>query len=547
MEPFLNLPMKKHPHLTHACPSFTQALSLSAAIAALLSQPANAATGHYLVANGEEGPVVIDSDVVQASSHYTTLLYVKTDGTVWQETLSASGADPDDIAQVSGLSDIQSVHVAMLNKYYLKSDGTLLGSGDNTCGQLGLGSADTDSHDTPVQIATDVTAVYPASYSVFYVTSDGSLYGLGDNACGQIGNNSYSSTGTTGDNIVSTPYKIAAGNSNPVVDVYGFGFNAFFLRQNGALYGMGVLNFVFNSMFSDGDALWDQGVINITDEPTLVASSVSDFAFYSAYDNDVGYVIYLSDGAMYFKGGAADTDIDLSIYGHVLNGEIGATYKIAENVINVYSGAWYDDALYYVTTDGAVEFIEGDDVSGTTILPSGVAKTYGDPTGTDSSSSVNLLLMTDNSIRGYGANGFYALGDPDVFGDPIAITDSVKLCNDVVSVVDRTDGSVYAFLADSVPVDTTKWDSVDGWGKRYNGYAPWYYSYVYNFWYYMYYSTVETHASEGYSTYWVFFYTSDASDYGWCYCYTEGGMWCYLNSTQEWSWVWWGYPIPASK
>lgn len=73
------------------------------------------------------------------------------------------------------------------NLFYIDSQGTLWGSGDNRHGQLGLGTPDKEFHTEPVRIAEDVVHVdYSLKDFVIYLTSDHKLYGLGNTETGAL-------------------------------------------------------------------------------------------------------------------------------------------------------------------------------------------------------------------------------------------------------------------------------------------------------------------------------------------------------------------------
>ena len=71
----------------------------------------------------------------------------------------------------------------------VKDNGTLWAWGSNTNGELGLGTADTSAHATPVQVGTGTDWVWAAAgaHCSFAITLDGSLYAWGKNTNGRLG------------------------------------------------------------------------------------------------------------------------------------------------------------------------------------------------------------------------------------------------------------------------------------------------------------------------------------------------------------------------
>jgi len=80
----------------------------------------------------------------------------------------------------------------------LKSDGTVWTFGANGSGQLGIGSSDSNTHATPVQVKTNATTFLTGmslagaggSHSLAVKASDGSVFGWGSDSAGQLGDNS---------------------------------------------------------------------------------------------------------------------------------------------------------------------------------------------------------------------------------------------------------------------------------------------------------------------------------------------------------------------
>ena len=75
-----------------------------------------------------------------------------------------------------------------------------------------------------------------------------------------------------------------------------------------------------------------------------------------------------------------------------------------------------------------------------------------------------------------------------------------------------------------------KWSN--DWGWIDDTYFPWIYSYKGNNWFYLY-AGLDAGISNGY---WIAFYTSNFSDYGWGYVYPSQGWWK-LSSAMSATWI----------
>lgn len=110
---------------------------------------------------------------------------------------------------------------------FLKSDGSLWGMGGNDYGQLGDGS--TNNSPVPEEIVSSgVIAIGAGTWHSFYIKTDGSLWAMGRNNYGQLGD------GTT--NNHSSPVQIIASN---VVSVAAGVYHSLCVKADGSLWAMG--------------------------------------------------------------------------------------------------------------------------------------------------------------------------------------------------------------------------------------------------------------------------------------------------------------------
>jgi alpha-tubulin suppressor-like RCC1 family protein len=130
--------------------------------------------------------------------------------------------------QLRSSTIISAVTAGEGHSFYLQSGGSLWGMGDNSYGQLGLGSV----AGTNIQIqltASGVAAVTAGTYHSLFIESDGSLWSMGDNAYGQLGDNTTTGQHTPEQIVSSGVTAIAAGNNHSL-----------FIKSDGSLWGMGL-------------------------------------------------------------------------------------------------------------------------------------------------------------------------------------------------------------------------------------------------------------------------------------------------------------------
>ena len=124
-------------------------------------------------------------------------------------------------------SGVKAVSGGNSHSLYLTTTDDLYSMGSNSCGQLGYGTHDYNTHYAPQKVCSGVASIAAGSMHSLYVTTSGDLYAMGSNTYGQLGD------GTTDDR--ATPVKIA---SDVVVVAAGYN-HSLFIKKNGDLYAMG--------------------------------------------------------------------------------------------------------------------------------------------------------------------------------------------------------------------------------------------------------------------------------------------------------------------
>ncbi|MEV7278993.1 chromosome condensation regulator RCC1 [Streptomyces sp. NPDC093111] len=121
-------------------------------------------------------------------------LALRDDGTVWswgENTYGQLGlgtlAHQNTPKRVPGLTDVVAVSAGCHHSVALRADGTVTSWGYNVNGQLGNDSVVQSSSPVDVKFLDGVTAVYAGWYHSFAVLADGSLRAWGWNGSGQLG------------------------------------------------------------------------------------------------------------------------------------------------------------------------------------------------------------------------------------------------------------------------------------------------------------------------------------------------------------------------
>ena len=168
--------------------------------------------GHY---SPEQVGEDTDWAAVAAGTNFS--LALKTNGSLWawgDNTYGQLGigtsASWDRPQQIGTSRDWVSIVAGGANAFGLKTDGSLWAWGDNGSGQLGIGTMDVLRHDAPTQVGSTPAAgsagwrmlASGGSFTVG-VKTDGTLWAWGENSYGQLGK------GTVGGALVVAPLKVS--------------------------------------------------------------------------------------------------------------------------------------------------------------------------------------------------------------------------------------------------------------------------------------------------------------------------------------------------
>jgi alpha-tubulin suppressor-like RCC1 family protein len=247
-------------------------------------------------------PVQIAAGVAQVAAGGSSSFYVKSDGTLWAMGANRYGMLGDGtlsarITPVQIATGVTSVAVGGAHSLFIKRDGTLWAMGSNSAGQFGNGVSDTSPHPAPLQIATGVSQVTaagspggPLGGHTLFVKSNGTLWGSGANEGGQLGD------GTTQSR--TTPVQIATGVSRVVTaapwfpPLPAFG-HSLFVKSNGSLWAMGT---------NGGGQLGD-GTTESRLSPVQIATGVSQVAVGATTAPSLGHSLFIkNNGTLWSMG-----------------------------------------------------------------------------------------------------------------------------------------------------------------------------------------------------------------------------------------------------
>ncbi|MCI9655083.1 MAG: hypothetical protein HFF45_03560 [Lawsonibacter sp.] len=167
--------------------------------------------------------------VADLSVGQSTLVALKSNGTVWQWTFGSSAPE-----QVPGLERISSVAAGGGHYLALGLTGEVWAWGNNNRGQLGTGSTSTQVN-TPEKVSglTDVISIAAGYSHSLAARFDGQVYAWGSNTSGQLGNGSTNDSNIPRTAVdISKAVQVSAGNESSMAmtsdgKIYTWGYGEY--------------------------------------------------------------------------------------------------------------------------------------------------------------------------------------------------------------------------------------------------------------------------------------------------------------------------------
>lgn len=328
---------------------------------------------------------------------------------------------------------VTQVAAGITQSLFVKSDGSLWGTGDNNYGQLGLGFGFTQTNLPQEIVNSNVTAVSTTGYHVLFLESNESLWAMGYNAWGQLGdgttNNHYFpeeivSSGVTG---------LAAGGTHSLFSTVTF------QRELGDEFGYWVMGDNNYGQLGDGTQTEHDSPEELINTPLFEAEVIAtaaggDFSLYVREDGSLWGSGYNADGEL---GDGTPTD------------RLSYEEIVSNNVVAVAAGVYH---TLFIKSGGGLWGM-GDDSQGE-LGDNSLADKYSPEQIGDNVTTIaagfnfSLFIESDGTLWAMGANGYGQLGDGTTTERLLPVLISSNVVGIVAGAYDsffiKSDGTLWA-------------------------------------------------------------------------------------------------------
>ena len=221
------------------------------------------------------------------------------------------------IDAATDLTNVKSVHAGADHTIFLLNDGTVYVCGDNTYGQLGIGSNTNQTYAVQIPNLITVKSISAGTYHTMFLLNDGSVKVCGKNTNGQLGDGTTLDRNTLINIILTNVKKVSCGSSHTM-----------FLLNDGTVMGCGNNN---NGQVGDGTKVQRLNPVYVKD------SSENNFANVIDIASGTFHTLFLSNTGKAYGCG---------IYFIELIANISTPEYFAQSVTSIYSG--YFSIIYIV-------------------------------------------------------------------------------------------------------------------------------------------------------------------------------------------------------
>jgi alpha-tubulin suppressor-like RCC1 family protein len=234
------------------------------------------------------------------------------------------------IDATTDLTNVSSVYAGGDHTIFLLNNGTVYACGDNTYGQLGIGNNTNQLYPVQIPNLSTVKSISAGTYHTMFLLKDGSVKACGKNTNGQVGDGTTVDRNTLVDLLINVK-KISSGS-----------FHTMFLLNDGTVMGCGNNN---NGQIGDGSKVQRLSPVYVKDSNGNNFTNVKDIA------TGTFHTIFLSnDGIAYGCG----------IYFIEFIANTTTPVYFTKSVTSIYSG--YFSIIYVV--DKVTLYTNGYNMSG---------------------------------------------------------------------------------------------------------------------------------------------------------------------------------------